>query len=351
MNETKPLVSIVVPCRNERQHIEHCVRSILAQESSAGGFEVIIADGMSNDGTRNVLKRLEGEDPRLRIIDNPGQTAAAGLNAAIRIARGDIIMRMDAHTRYAPDYVRQCVLVLEETGADNVGGPWIAEGRGLTSSAIAAAFQSPFAVGGARGHNPSYEGELDTVYLGCWRRDVFDRVGLFDEELVRSEDDEFNLRLVRAGGKIWQSPRIKSWYTPRDSLSFLFRQCVQDGYWKVRVIQKHTLPASVRHLVPGTFVTFMVALPLASLWWPDISPLWLGLVGVYSTASLGAAVVAVKRRGWTSFPVIPAAFFCYHFGYGYGFLRGIVDLFVFKGKRNEKFTKLTRTLVNDVKHE
>ena len=158
---------------------------------------------------------------------------------------------MDVHTKYAPDYVRQCVATLEETGADNVGGPWVAEGQGLIGQAIAAAFQSPFSVGGALGHNPCYEGELDTVYLGCWRRGVFDRIGFFDEQLVRSEDDELNLRLTRACGKIWQSPRIKSWYTPRDSLKYLFRQCVQDGYWKVRVIQKHTLPASIRHLVPG----------------------------------------------------------------------------------------------------
>ena len=189
MNEMKPLVSIVVPCRNERQYIENCVRKILAQEPPPGWFEVIVADGMSNDGTRDVLARLQSENPGLRVIDNPAKTAAAGLNSAIEIAQGQIIIRMDVHTKYAPDYVRQCVATLEETGADNVGGPWIAEGQGLIGQAIAAAFQSPFSVGGALGHNPCYEGELDTVYLGCWRRGVFDRIGFFDEQLVRSEDD------------------------------------------------------------------------------------------------------------------------------------------------------------------
>ena len=149
---------------------------------------------------------------------------------------------MDAHTAYASDYIRQCFAVLHETGADNVGGPWIAEGKGFIGQAIAAAFQSAFAVGGALGHRSDYEGTLDTVYLGCWPVEVFERIGLFDEEMVRSEDDEFNLRLTRAGGKIWQSPRIKSWYHPRESLGSLLCQQIQYGYWKVRVIQKHKIP-------------------------------------------------------------------------------------------------------------
>ena len=181
-----------------------------------------------------------------------------GLNAAIRVAQGSIIIRLDAHTKYAPDYIRQCLAVLQETGADNVGGPCIAEGKGFVSQAIAAAFHSPFAVGGARWHDLDYVGAADTVHLGCWRREVFDRIGLFDEELVRNQDDEFNLRLTRAGGKIWHSPRIKSWYRPRESLRALIRQYMQYGYWKVRVIQKHKMPASVRHLIPGGFVLLLI---------------------------------------------------------------------------------------------
>ena len=258
----KPAVSVIVPCRNERDQVDTSLRSILAQESPTGDFEVIIADGLSDDGTHEVLKELEREDSRLRIIDNPGRIVATGLNSAIRLARGDVIVRMDTHTRYAPDYLRQCVAVLKETGADNVGGPWVAEGQGLISQAIAAAFQSPFSVGGARGHKPYYEGPLDTVYLGCWPREIFDRIGRFDEDLVRNQDDEFNLRILKAGGRIWQSPRIRSWYTPRESLRLLFQQQRQYGYWKVRVIQKHKIPASIRHLVPAAFVLSLVILPL-----------------------------------------------------------------------------------------
>ena len=158
MNDLPTSVSIIVPCRNEQDHIETCVRSIQEQELPPGEVEVIIADGRSDDGTLDILRRLAKEDPRLCIVDNPGRIVSTGLNAAIRVAQGSIIIRMDAHTEYAPDYIRQCLAVLQETGADNVGGPWVAEGKGLVGRAIAAAFQSPFSVGGPRGHDPDYVG-------------------------------------------------------------------------------------------------------------------------------------------------------------------------------------------------
>jgi GT2 family glycosyltransferase len=297
---------------------------------------------MSDDGTRRILERLADEDERLRVIDNPGRIVSTGLNTAIRVAHGRIIIRMDAHTEYAPDYVRQCLVVLEETGADNVGGPWIAKEFGFVDLAIAAAFQSPFSVGDRRGHDPGYEGTLDTVYLGCWRREVFDRVGLFDEELVRNQDDEFNLRLTRAGGTIWQSPRIRSWYRPRSSLVALFRQYMQYGYWKVLVIQKHRIPASVRHLVPGCFVLLLVVLLLASFWWSAAVWGWLGLIGVYSVCNVAASLLTAARQEWKLLPVLPLVFACYHFGYGCGFLRGIWDFVIVRRGPDRTYTELTR---------
>src|SRR5712671_5833877 len=245
MNESN--VSAVVPCRNERNYIETCVRSILAQNP----LEVIVADGMSNDGTREILKGIT--DPRLRIVDNPKQITPAGMNAGIRAARGELVAIMGAHQRYAPDYLRRSAEALERTGADNVGGAMFCETDTWLQRAIAAAHHSPFSVGGARWHNPNYEGPADTVFGGVYRREVFARIGLFDEQLARNQDDELNFRLIRAGGKIWQSPAIRSWYRPRGSLVALFRQYRQYGYWKVRVIQKHRMPASWRHLVPASF--------------------------------------------------------------------------------------------------
>jgi succinoglycan biosynthesis protein ExoA len=337
-----PEVSIIVPCRNERESIESCLQSMLAQELLDGDFEVIVADGMSDDGTREILGKLVRNEPRLMVIDNPAWNIAAGLNAAIRIARGNIIIRMDAHTKYASDYIQQCLSVLKETGADNVGGPWVAEGNGYVGRAIAAAFPSPFGVGGARGRNPTYEGPVDTVYLGCWAREVFDRIGFFDEKLVRSDDDELNLRLTRAGGKIWQSPRIKSWYAPRESIGDLFKHCVADGYWKVCVIQKHKIPASIRHLIPGCFVLSLIVLALASPWSRVGLWGWLGLAGLYLLCNLVASALTAVRVDWRLFPMLPLVFACYHFGYGYGFLRGLLDFIVLKRKPAHAYTQLTR---------
>jgi succinoglycan biosynthesis protein ExoA len=315
-------VSVIIPCRMEEGCIEACVRSIFDQDPPAGGFEVIVADGMSTDGTRSILDRLAKEDDRLRVIDNPGRIVSSGLNAAIAVARGKVIVRMDAHTVYARDYVRQCLAVLEETGADNVGGPCVAEGVGLMGRAIAAAYQSPFSVGGARGHDLGYEGPLDTVFLGCWRREAFARFGLFDEELVRNQDDEFNLRLIRSGGKIWQSPRIRCSYRTRGSLSDLFRQYGQYGYWKVRVIQKHHLLVSIRHVVPGGFLLSLFFLLIASWWWT--LALWglIGTLSLYGAAVLSVSIMTARKSGWNVLPMLPLVFATYHISYGLGFIEG-----------------------------
>lgn len=342
----EPAVSVIVPCRNERDHIESCLRSILAQKPPPGGFEVVVADGMSDDGTREILERLKVEEPRLRVIDNPGRIVSIGLNAAIRAAAGRIIVRMDAHTEYARDYIRESVRILEETGADKVGGPWVARGRGFISRAVAAAFQSPFAAGGARGHDPEYEGPVDVVYLGCWKREVFERFGEFDEELVRNQDDEFDFRVKRAGGKIWQSPRIQSWYTPRSSLGALFKQYMQYGYWKLRIVQKHGRPASFRHLVPGAFVLLVFGLPILSLVWPGALRLWGALLVAYGVGSLAASWVAARREK-SLFFALPFVFACYHFGYGIGFLHAVWDFIVLRRGPRRCYTELTRASVGE----
>src|ERR1051325_1065353 len=249
-----PLVSIVLPCRNEQGYIQGCLESVLLQDPHEGGFEIVVADGISTDGTREYLQQIAKQHPQIRVFDNPGRIVSTGLSAAIRAARGDIIVRMDAHTVYAQDYVRQCLAVMAETGADNVGGPMQTTAETYMERAIQAVFHSAVAVGGARSHQIDHEGFVDTVIYGCWKKSVFERVGYFDEELVRNQDDEHNLRLTRAGGKIYQSKRIRSWYHVRGSLRALFRQYMQYGYWKALVVRKHQAPASFRHLVPGALV-------------------------------------------------------------------------------------------------
>jgi succinoglycan biosynthesis protein ExoA len=337
-----PTVSVILPCRNEGDHIEACVSSIFGQQSAPGEIEIIVADGMSTDKTRDILERLSSQDDRLKVIDNPERIVSTGLNAAIAVARGKIIMRMDAHTEYANDYIRQCLAVRRETGADNVGGPARTIGEGYVQIVISAGYHSAFSVGGARFHDPDYEGYVDTVPYGCWRREVFNRVGLFDEGLIRNQDDEFNLRLKRAGGTIWQSPRIRSWYRPRGSLIALFRQYMQYGYWKVRVIQKHRWAASVRHLVPGCFVFVLLVLVPTSIWWPRAAWGWMGLLATYVAANLLASTLTARLKGWKLLPLLPVVFACYHFAYGLGFLRGIYDFVIQRHGPAIGFSKLTR---------
>ncbi len=339
---TQPLVSIVLPCRNEAGHIEACLESILAQDPPEGGLEIIAADGMSTDGTRVYLEEMARQHPHLRVLNNPGRIVSTGLNAAIRAARGEIIVRMDAHSTYAPDYVRQCLAVMEETGADNVGGPMRTRADTFREKAIRAVFHSAWAVGGARSHQPDYEGYVDTVIYGCWKKSVFDRVGLFDEELVRNQDDEHNLRLARSGGKIYQSPRIRSRYRVRGSLTALFRQYMQYGYWKVLVIRKHQMPASFRHVVPGAFVGSLCLLAILGMFWTPAFWVAAALTLLYAVVVLGLSFLIAARTELVLFPLLPGVIWCFHFGYGYGFLRGLFDFVVLHNAPQTQFVQLTR---------
>jgi hypothetical protein len=308
---------------------------------------------MSDDGTAEILLEYQEKCPLLRVIPNPGRIVSTGLNAAILVARGGIIIRMDAHTRYAPDYCRVCVETLEETQADNVGGPARTEASGYMASAVAAAYHSPFSTGGAGFHNPNREGYVDTVPYGCWRKSTLQRLGLFDPALVRNQDDELNLRILREGGRIWQSPRIRSWYRPRSSLSSLFRQYCQYGYWKVAIIRKHVLPGSWRHLVPGLFVLANVLLPFllatgaasGAAWrWAPLR-VWAALAGSYALASIAASMAISRKSGWKLMPVLPAVFLTYHVSYGLGFLIGLFSFSVNSTRPvvNESvFSKITR---------
>lgn len=343
VTEATPRVSVIVPCRNERDFIDGFVASLQQQDYDASRIEFLIADGMSDDGTTQRLEEHARGDPRLHAIPNPGLSVSHGLNLAIRRARGEVIVRMDVHTVYARDYVSKCVEALQVTGAQCVGGPWKAVGRAYMQRAVAGAFQSRLGSGGARSHSTTYRGEVDSVYLGCWRRQTLLDAGLFDEELVRNQDDELCLRLKRKGGLIWQSPDIRSEYHPRGSLRALFRQYYQYGYWKVRVIRKHGQPASLRHLVPAAAViaglVLLVAAPFSSAAVVALA----SLAGAYLLAIGVAAVRCCSRlQDWALLPVLPGAFIAYHAGYGLGFCHGLVDSFLLRRGPAAGATRLTR---------
>lgn len=354
MSQQPLSVSIVAPCRNEKTHVADFLKSVANQDMQGMDWELIVADGMSNDGTREALAEFTKVYPWLVVIDNPGKIVSPGLNAAIRQAKGDIIVRLDVHTIYDPGYVRACVTQLIETKADNVGGPAITLANTWLGRVIAASFHSPFSCGPAAGHDPQHEGYVDTVWYGCWRRDLFERVGWFDESLVRNQDDEHNLRIVRSGGKIWQTPKIKFWYKTRNSFRKLYRQYFQYGFWKVAVIQKHRIPASWRHLVPGLFVLATVCLPLiagiaalqgSSSFAQAVAALWLGMLSTYGLATFAASIACAARHGWTLAPGLMLALPCYHFGYGTGFLLGILHSLKNRGPKtgpSDLYTELSR---------
>jgi glycosyltransferase involved in cell wall biosynthesis len=317
------IVSVIVPVRNEARTIERFLNSLAKQDLDDLSWEVIAADGMSEDGTREVLANWAQKWPKLTVIDNPHRYVSHALNAAAQAARGEVIIRMDAHTEYAPDYIRQCIAVLEETGADNVGGPALTRATGWMQRAIAAAYHPRFASGGAKFRDPAYEGPVDTVPYGCWRRTTIERAGLFDESLVRNQDDELNLRIILNGGRVWQSPRIRSWYWPRGSLRALFAQYYQYGFWKVAVIRKHQRPASWRHLAPGVCVLLAITLAAASFVWRWPIAVLFALVATYFIAAVSASISAARRNGWDLLPALPAVFAVCHVAYGLGFLAGV----------------------------
>jgi succinoglycan biosynthesis protein ExoA len=325
IEEAAPAVSVIVPCRNEKDHIEACLRSILAQEATLHGFEVIVSDGMSDDGTREILQQLAAEDPRLRVINNPGQITPCGMNAGIRHARGQYIAIMGAHTEYAPEYLRRCLEFLDEhPEVCCSGGPILTQGKSIFGRGVAAAMSHPVGVGNAKHRFPDYEGYAEGACYPMFRRETFYKVGFYDESLVRNQDDEFNYRVACNGGRIFISPRARCSYHVREHPLQLFWQYFQYGYWRVAVLRKHRLPASIRQLAPSTLLFLMLILLVVGLWLPG----WWRLIAAvlptaYASILVGAAAgVAIKQGLLVGF-MFPFAAAIMHIAYAAGFFWGL----------------------------
>ncbi len=331
MGDTLPFVSVIMPIRNEAAFIERSLGAVLAQDYPHDRMEVLVADGMSTDGTRAVVERLVAQhaDIPVHLVDNPGQIVPTGFNAALARARGDVIVRVDGHTIVAPNYVRECVAAIERSGADNVGGPMRAVGTTAFGQAVALATSSPFGVGGARFHYSDREEWVDTVYMGAWPRRVFENLGGFDPELVRNQDDEFNYRLRAHGGRILLSPRIRSQYYNRTSTRSLWRQYYQYGFYKVRVLQKHPRQMRVRQFVPPAFVAAILGGALLSPLSKKIRAVWQLVVIAYTGANLAVSWRIARKHGWTHIWRLPVVFAILHFSYGLGFLHGLIH---FRGR-------------------
>jgi succinoglycan biosynthesis protein ExoA len=319
----EPLVTIILPIRNEAHYIARCLEAVLSQEFAHDKIEVFVVDGISDDGTREVVASFVARDPRVQLLDNPQKIVPTALNRGIEAARGTVIIRVDGHAVIASDYVRRCIETLDRVNADCVGGAIRTIGVTLIARVIALAQSSPFGVGNAAFRYADKAQYVDTLAFGAYRHEVFERAGLFDKELVRNQDDEFNFRLLRSGGKIWLDPAIQSDYFSRSTIRGLRRQYFEYGFWKIRVIQKHGRPASWRHLVPMVFVlALFIGVSLGAI---SGSMAWLLVIGLpYALASLFVSGWIAMLNGWRYFPFLPLAFGTMHLAYGFGFLVGIV---------------------------
>jgi len=325
-----PLVSIIIPMRNERMHIERCLASVFGQDYPSERLEVLVVDGDSDDGCSQLVLDFAASHSAIpiRLLPNPKRIIPAGLNAGVRAARGDIVVRVDAHTTLAPDYVSACVRYLRQGKADNVGGMMLPRGTTFVGQGVALAMTSPFGMGDAKFHYSEREQYVDTVYLGAYWRKTLDSVGLYDETLHVNEDYELNYRLRKAGGRILLSPAIKSIYTPRSSLPALWRQYFQYGRWKVRMLQKHPTSLRWRQALPPFFVSaFFGSLGLGLLR-PPARWLFALVGGCYLLANLAASTIAARRGGWRYLPLLPAVFAAIHFAWGLGFLAGVARVLI-----------------------
>ena len=317
-------LTIIIPVRNEAAHLDGLLECATA--GAPRDREILVVDGGSEDGTREIIGAWQARDPRVRLIDNPRRLVTAALNLGFQAAGGEVIMRLDAHAQYAPDYVEQCLAVLEETGAGNVGGAArpLSDGSFL-GDLIRAVHVSPFGIGAAQFRREDAEGWVDTVWPGCWRREALEAAGMeCCEELPRSEDIELNARLRAAGCRVYISPRIKAFYQPRRSLRALLRQNYDNGVGVVHTLKSGRGGVRLRHLVPLAAGLATAVLGLGGIFWRPAWWILLALILVHQGAGLAFAARAVgwRRLGLTL--ALPPVFFLLHLAYGFGSLLGAV---------------------------
>lgn len=304
-----------MPVLNESRHLADSVAMVLDQDWP-GELELVLALGPSSDATDEIAARLSAADPRVRTVPNPSGRTPEGLNAAIAASTGEIVARVDAHAEIPRDYLREAVAVLEETGADNVGGIMDAVGVSALERAIACAMKSPLGVGGSRFHVGGTAGESDTVYLGVFRREALERVGGYDPHFARAQDWEMNHRIRTTGGRVWFTPDLVVTYRPRSSLSKLADQYFNYGRWRRVVARLHPGTANSRYLAPPTMVAGTVTATLVGLAW---RPAWLVPVGYAAGVTLGGWAIskgedpAVRVR-------VPVAIATMHWSWGLGFI-------------------------------
>ncbi len=327
-----PFVTVIMPVLNEAPWISRSLLAVLNQDYPRDHVEIIVADGLSSDGTRETILQLCAKYPRLRLIDNHRRFVAAGLNGALRIAKGDVIIRVDGHCEVAPDYVSRCVRHLQKGRVQVVGGPLTTVGTTPLSQTIAVAMSSWFGVGGSAFRTRKNTLMLvDTVAFPAFARAIIQQGGLFDEELVRNQDDEYNYRLRKLGAKILLAGDIRVRYYARSTLLALWRQYFQYGYWKVRVMQKHPRQMSRRQFVPPSLVLALIVTCVMLPFFRWARPSFLAIGVSYLVAVVTASVMNSLTHGWRHFANLAMAFATLHLSYGLGFLTGLIHFVLVRG--------------------
>jgi len=326
-NGQYPFVSLLVPVRNEAGYIQTTLQSILLQDYPLDRMEILVMDGMSTDDTRKVIRDFMQENPTLKIeiLDNTHQIVPPALNIGIKHSSGNYILWVSGHSELPADYVSTVVEYLQRGDVQNVGGQVYPVGRTYLERAIAMAISSPLFIGNSYFRYGDEERLVDTVFPGAFPREIFDEIGYFDEELVRHQDYEFNLRLRNAGGKILYIPTLKVKYYPRSSIQAFFKQYFQYGVWKVRVMQKSYRAFRIRHFAPTALVFGFVVATLLALIFPGMR-IYYGIgVGLYLLGTMGVSlVVSSRNKAWKYLPVLPVIFSAIQFGWGSGFWWGTI---------------------------
>ena len=315
-----PEVSVLIPTRNEHRHIGGCLDSVLANDYPRDRLQILVIDGMSEDGTRDIVREYAAGHPFIQLLDNPKRIVAPALNLGLAEALGEIIIRLDAHTVYAPDYIRQCVRLLLTTPAASVGGVQRAVGNDYNTRAIAIVTTHPFGIGDAKLKYTDTEQWAEHVYLGAWKTETLRDLGGFAESWAANEDFELNHRLRAAGGKILLSPAIRCRYFVREALGALAWQYLRYGAWKVKTLVAHPDSLRWRQLAsPALVVALLASLAIASL----SPPLAAIVPSIYIAALASASFHAAHRSGWRYLPILPLGFATLHLSWGLGFLAGL----------------------------
>lgn len=326
-----PSVSILIPCFEERNFIRQCVESIRGFDlPPSTTLEVLILDGMSTDGTREIVSEIAAMDPGIRLIDNPRRTQSAALNLGIAIARGGYLMRLDAHSVYPPDYLALTLETALRTGCDNVGGvvATMRRGEGYQSALVQALTTHKFGVGDSGFRTDAPEGEADTVPYGCFRREVFAKVGLFDERLIRAQDYEMNRRIIAAGGRVWRDPRIQvRYYQQPDIMTFIRKQIVYEAPYNAYLWYLAPYAFAPRHAITGIFAAGVLGGLVLAPFSPPLRIVFLSVMAFYfAIAIVSAAQQALRYTEPRHVVFAPFGFFLYHFLHGIGVLIGLARL-------------------------